>query len=137
LVVARRRKLVSLTLDRQLIVVELAADLGPRLLVRLGLCNIRPRRRVGRRRHLVRVVIVDPGRNPLLLGQAGKPVVIDVLRDAAMLMAVPAELLGWLVRALLCHHAPIGCAGRTGPRGTHNTLRPARTGLPGSARHSW
>jgi len=34
---------------------------------------------------------------PLLLGQAGKPVVIDVARDAAVIMAVAAELLCWLI----------------------------------------
>jgi len=96
-VVVRRRERVSLTLDLQFIFVELAADLGPLLLIYVGLSNIPPRRRVARRRHLVRVVIVNPGRYPLLLGQAGKPVVIDVLRNAAVLMAVAAELLGRLV----------------------------------------
>jgi hypothetical protein len=96
-VVTRRRERVSLTLDLQLIVVELAADLGSCFLVLVGLSDIPLRRSVGRRRHLVRVVGLDPGRDPLLLGEAREPVVIDVLRKAAVLMTVAAELLGWLV----------------------------------------
>ncbi len=37
------------------------------------------------------------GRYPLLLGQAGKPVLMDVPRNAAVLLAVAAELLCWLI----------------------------------------
>jgi hypothetical protein len=96
-VVVRRRDLVALSLDLQLALVELASDLGPLLLVYLGLGDILRRRRVRRGRHLVGVVIIDSGRYPFLLGQAGKLIVIKVCRLAAMLTPVPVELLGWLV----------------------------------------
>ena len=92
-----RRERVPLTLDHQLVLVELAADLGSCLLVFLGLCDILLRRRVGSGGHLVRVVVVDPGLHPLLLGQAGELVVIEVLWAAAVLTAIAVELLGWLV----------------------------------------
>jgi len=39
------------------------------------------------------VVVVDAGRYPLLLCEAGEPVVIDVPWNAAMLMAVAVELV--------------------------------------------
>src|SRR6266536_1821831 len=122
-VVVRGRERVSLALDLQLILVELAADLCPRLLVLVGLSDILLRRHVSRRGHLVRVVVVDPGRYPLLLGKAGEPVVIDVLRTAAVLMTVAPELLVWLACVLLRHYASNGIAGRTGP-GPHRSRYP-------------
>src|SRR6266566_1427134 len=72
-VVVRWRERVSLSLDLEFVLVVLAADLGPLLLVLLGLGDILPRWRVGRRRHLVRVGVVDLGCHPFLLGQPGKP----------------------------------------------------------------
>src|SRR5579859_3939399 len=84
-VVMRRRERVPLPLDPQLVLVELATDLGPRLLVHVALGQIRERRRVGGRRHLVRVVIVDPGCDPFLLGQAGQLVVVEMPGTAAVL----------------------------------------------------
>src|SRR5207244_3158379 len=92
LLVARRRERVVLVDVPQLALVILADELGllflPVLVQRdvLGL-----RRRVGGRRHLVRVVGVEPGRDPLLLGEPGELlvlVVIDVLRRAPVLTAI-------------------------------------------------
>src|SRR5215469_3555719 len=68
LVVARRREAGSLALDLELALVVLAADLGPGLLVFLTLGDVKLRRLVGRRWHLVRVEVVEPGLDPLLLG---------------------------------------------------------------------
>jgi hypothetical protein len=93
----RRRDLVALSLDLQLALVELAPDLGPLLLIYLALGDILRWRRVGRGRHLVGVVIIDPGRYPFFLGQARKLIVIKVARLAAMLTPIPVELFGWLV----------------------------------------
>src|SRR5215472_18410045 len=105
LFVARGRVRVPLVFERQLVLVVLAADLCPRFLVGVGLPEIRLWRLVGRRGHLIRVVVVDPGLHPLLFGQAGKLVVVEVPRDAAVLTPVAVELLGWLAWVLLCHHA--------------------------------
>jgi hypothetical protein len=58
-------------LDRQFVLVDLAADLGPLLLALLALRDITIGRSVGRRRKLVGIVVIDPGRYPLLLGPAG------------------------------------------------------------------
>ena len=96
--------------ERQLVLVVLAADLRPRFLVGVGLPEIRLWRLVGRRGHLIRVVVVDPSLHPLLFGQAGKLVVVDAPRDAAVLTPVAVELLGWLLWVLLCHHASTGSA---------------------------
>ena len=57
-------------------------------------------RRVGGRRHLVRVVGVEPGGDPLFLGEPGQLVVlvvVEVLRRAPVLAAVPVESLGEIV----------------------------------------
>ena len=59
------------------------------------------RRRVGGRRHLVRVVGVKPGGDALLLGEAGELLVVEALRRAPVLAAVPVELLWEVTRILL------------------------------------
>src|SRR5215831_21332138 len=107
LVVARRREPVRLALDLEFALVVLAADLGPGLLVLLTLGDVELRRLVGRRGHLVRVEIVEPGLDPLLLGQAGQLVVVEALQLAGMLAAVAVELLRRLVWILLCHDATV------------------------------
>jgi hypothetical protein len=61
LVVARRRVGAPLVFERQLILAVLAADLGPRLLEYRALGGVGFRRRIGRRRHLVRVVGAGTG----------------------------------------------------------------------------
>src|SRR6185312_1955448 len=61
LVVAGRRGRIPLPLGEQLILVVFAADLGPCLLEDVRPGDVRLRRRIGRRRHLVRVVVVEPG----------------------------------------------------------------------------
>src|SRR5262245_27194546 len=135
-VVVRRREPVPLTLDLELTGVVLAADLGPRLLVHVGLRDIERRWLVGRGGHLVRVVVVDPGIDPLLLGQPGELVVVEALQLAGMLTAVAVELLRWPVWILLCHHASSGFEGRAGREPHRARYAPApgsstwRPGLP-------
>jgi len=109
-VVARRREAGPLALDFQLALVVLAADLGAGLLVLVALGDVRRRWLVGRRGHLVRVVVVEPGLDPLLLGQAGQLVVIEPLQLAGMVTAVAVELLRRLVWVLLCHDATVAPA---------------------------
>jgi hypothetical protein len=104
--VAGRRERVALALDQELVLVVLAVDLGPLLLVHLGLGDVLGLRRgVGGRRHLIGVVGVQARRDPLFLGQAGEPVVVDALGRAAVLATVPVEPLGKLARILLRHRA--------------------------------
>src|SRR5690242_1734921 len=103
LVVARRRVRVPLPLGEQLILVVLTADLGPRLLEHVRPGNVRLRRRIGRRGHLVRVVVVEPGLHPLLLGQPGELVIVEAPGNAAVLTAVAVKLLGLRLRVLLTH----------------------------------
>src|SRR5215469_15598410 len=91
-VVARRREPV-LALGLELAPVVLAEDLGPGLLVLLTVADVHLGRRIGRRRHLVRVVVVEPGLDPLLLGQPRELVVVEVLQLAGVLAAVAAEVL--------------------------------------------
>src|SRR5215475_13220848 len=110
LVVARRREAGPLALDLELALVVLAADLGAGLLVFIALRDVRRRRLVGRRRNLVGVVVVEPGLDPLLLGQAGQLVVVEALQLAGMLTAVAVELLRRLVWVLLCHDATVAPA---------------------------
>ena len=62
--------------------------------------------------NLVPVVVVEPGRDPFLLGQPGKLVVVEMPGNAAVLTAVAVELLGRLFRVLLAHHASMGSAAR-------------------------
>src|SRR6185312_10928387 len=92
----------------QLILVVFAADLGPCLLEDVRPGDVRLRRRIGRRRHLVRVVVVEPGLDPLLLGQPGKLVIIEAPGNAAVLTAVAVKLLGRLLWVLLAHDASTG-----------------------------
>ena len=87
------------------------ADLGAFFLVNLGLPDVLGQRRgVRGRRHLVRVIGVDTGRDSLLLGEAGQLIIVEAVDLAAVLPAVPAEPLGelidelgWRVRILLRH----------------------------------
>ena len=55
------------------------------------------RRSVRGRRHLVGVVGVEPGGDPLFPGEAGELVVVEALRGASVLAAVPVELLSEVV----------------------------------------
>src|SRR5262249_20524600 len=71
LVVAGGRVRIPLPLDGQLVLVVFAPDLGPRLLVGIAFGDIGLGRRVGRRRHLVRIEVIKSCFYPLLLGQAG------------------------------------------------------------------
>jgi len=82
----------------QLALVFLAAELGPLFLPVLVLGDVlRLRRGVGGRRHLVRVVGIEPGGDPLFLGELGELVVIEALRRAPVLAAVPVEPLGEVI----------------------------------------
>src|SRR5690349_17126005 len=110
LVVARRRVRVPLPLGEQFILVVLAADLGPCLLEHVRPGDVRLRRRVGRRWHLVRVVVVEPGLDPLLLGQPGELVIVEAPGNAAVLTPVAVKLLGRLLRVLLTHDTSTGAS---------------------------
>src|SRR5262249_40445385 len=55
-------------------------------------------------RHLVRIEVVEASLDALLLGQAGKLVVIEVPGNATVLTAVAGGLLGWLAFVLVGHH---------------------------------
>ena len=89
------RELLALALDQDLVLVLLAPQLGPLLLVLLGVADVGVERRgVGGGRDLVRVVGVDTRLDPLLFGLVGEPVVVEVLRGAAVLTPVPPEPLG-------------------------------------------
>src|SRR6516165_6779950 len=103
-VITGRRVRIPLALDGQLVLVVFAPDLRPRLLVGVALGDIGLGRRVGGGRHLVRIEVVKARRDPLLLGQAGKLVVIEVPGDASVLAAVAVELLSWLALVLIGHH---------------------------------
>jgi DNA-binding transcriptional ArsR family regulator len=88
------RELLALALDQDLVLVFLAPQLGPLFLVLLGVADVGVERRgVGGGRDLVRVVGVEARVDPLLFGLAGQPVVVEVLRRAAVLTPVPAESL--------------------------------------------
>src|SRR5437764_1444366 len=134
-VVAGGRERMPLGDRTQLALVLLPADLGPGLveLVRLG--EVRGRRGVGSRRHLARIVVVDSGFHPFLLGQPGQPVVIEAVRGAAVLAAVPPELLIGLVGRLLCHR---GSKSGDGEPGWFLTISPPGIPAPVSrARAPW
>jgi hypothetical protein len=96
----------------------LAADFGPFLLVYLGLADvIGQRRRVRGGRYLVRVVVVDTGRDAFLLGEPGQLVLVEAVDLAAMFAAVVVEPFGeligkftWLVYVLVRHRASSGLA---------------------------
>src|SRR5215475_15123662 len=142
LVVARRRESGPLALDLELALVVLAADLGPGLLIFLTLGDVELRRLVGRRGHLIGVVVVEPGLDPLLLGQAGQLVVVEALQLAGMLAAVAVELLRRLVWVLLCNDATVAPARPAagvgsirdctthGPAARRRRLRGRRTAVP-------
>jgi len=96
LVVARRGEAGPLALDFQLALVVLAADLGAGLLVFIALGDVRRRWLVGRRWHLVRVIVVEPGLDPLFLGQAGAGWVeaanqgfVDAVKGSAVKVLAP------------------------------------------------
>jgi hypothetical protein len=112
-----------LLVDRvELALLVLPGELGPRLLVLLALGDVGLRRRVGGRRHLVRVIVVHAGRDALLFGQAGQLVLVETVYLAAVLLPVPMKplvelpgevsgLLGILLRLariLLRHRASWG-----------------------------
>src|ERR1700722_7731135 len=102
----------------QLALVFLAADLGPFLLVHLGLPDVIGQRRgVGGGRHLVRVVGVDARLDAPLLGAPVQLVGVQAVDLAAVLPPVPVEPLGeliselaWLVYVLIRHCASSGPA---------------------------
>src|SRR5438034_4727831 len=101
LFVPGRRERVVFVDVAELALVLLAPELGPLFLPVLVLRDVLGlRRRVGGWRHLVRIIGVEPGGDPLLLGETGELlvlVVIDVLRRTPVLAAVPAEPLGEVI----------------------------------------
>jgi hypothetical protein len=70
-VVVRQRECVPLSADMQLAFVRLPLDLGSLLEVLVGLGDILRTWRVSRRSYLVGVVVVEPGSDAFLLGEAG------------------------------------------------------------------
>src|SRR5450755_781058 len=92
-VVAGRRERRALALDQEFVLVFLAADLGPLLLVLLGVTDVGvQRRRIGRRRHVVGVERIEPGLDAFVLGRVGQRVIIEVLlRHATVHVAVLLE----------------------------------------------
>jgi hypothetical protein len=79
----------------------LAAGLRPLLLVHLGLPDVIGQwRRVRGGRNLVRIVGIEPGRDALLLGEAGKFVIVEAVDLAAVLPAVAVESFGELIGVL-------------------------------------
>lgn len=75
-----------------------APDLGLLLAVHRALPGVRPRRwhvgrqRISRRRHLVRVEVIQPRLNPLVFGDLREQVIVKALRRAAVLTAVAMKL---------------------------------------------
>ena len=49
------------------------------------------------RRHLVGVVGIEPGGDPLFLGEAGELVVVKALRRTCVLVTVPVESLSEVI----------------------------------------
>src|SRR5215469_17579470 len=101
----RGRVRVALAADPQLALVQLALDLGPRLLELLGLRHVRAGRCIGGGRYLVRVVVVDACLDAFLFGKTGETVGVQAVRRATVLPAVAVKLLLRLVWGLLGHHA--------------------------------
>src|SRR5438477_9267155 len=99
--VTRGRERVVLVDVAELALVLLAPELGPLFLPVLVLRDVLGLwRGVRGRRHLVRVEGVEPGGDPLFLGEPGELLVlfvVDVLRRAPVLAAVPVEPLGEVV----------------------------------------
>jgi hypothetical protein len=74
------------------------AKLRLSLLELLGLRHVGRHRLVGRRRYVVRVVVVDSGLDPLLLGTAGQRVVIRSHRCPTVLPPITPGVLRSLER---------------------------------------
>src|SRR5579859_1021546 len=100
-VVPGGRERVVLVDGVNLALVFLAADLGPLLLVHLGLADvIGQRRRVRGGRYLVRVVGVDARLHAFLLGEPVQLVLVEAVDLAAVLPPVAVEPLGELIGEL-------------------------------------
>src|ERR1700722_8847875 len=105
-----RRERVTIARVPELAHVDLAAELRSLLLVGFRLADAhRLRRRVRCGRHLIGIEVVKARLDALLLGELGEPVVVQALRGAAMLVAVPVELRAVLVlvRASWCHRSSL------------------------------
>ena len=90
----RGRELLALAFDQELVLVKFPPDLGPLLLVLLGVADVGVERRgVGGCRDVLGVEVVQTGRHALVFHLVFELVVVKALRGAAMLAAIPVELL--------------------------------------------
>jgi hypothetical protein len=96
--VVRGRERLALAFGQELVLVFFPPDLGPFLLVLLGVTDVGVERRgIGGRRDVVRGIVIKARVHALLFCLMSEPVVVKVLRRAAVLAAIPVELFRWLI----------------------------------------